>query len=611
VPGAFMDYTRGFNQLNESDVELAGGKGANLGALSRLKVPVPAGFVITTPAYETFLAHNRLQHAIDRGLKAAAPANAIQPSFRVAVIPDDVAQSILAAYQELKGGTVAVRSSATAEDLPQAAFAGQQDTYLNIVGDEALLDAVRSVWASLWTERAIAYRKRLGIDQQQVRIAVVVQCMVTAEAAGVLFTANTVTGARDEMIIDASPGLGEAVVSGEVTPDHFVLRKHRLRWRIVERQMGRHEVTIRPRVGGGTERIRASTTISEPVLSDRALQRLVQLGSRIQRHFGRPQDIEFAWAKDEPFILQARAITALPSPLPRANQLTRLMAATFGELFAVRPYPLDLDTWIAALGRAIEPMFELLGIDWNLRNAFETEDGVAVRFHGRLPRPTWRTVLAPPRVLSLAVRYDALEWQSDPLLREAQARIRASESRDLQALSWKELLAAFDEGKAISGLAAGEVRRRYFPDAALAWLELRVLLFVAGAGKERAALLSGVDNKTLEVNRALEQLAHTIRSDPQLASIFSVHDQAELWSALERDQTGRAFLVELKTFLDRYGHREAVLGTALQPTWKDAPEVVLGILKSFAAHQPTVRVRVLFSRACCVGDRSAECSRSA
>ena len=190
-------WVRPLAEVGRHDLPTAGGKGANLGELLRAGVRVPPGFVVTTSA-----------HA------AAGPDGPI---------PADIERAITTAYAELGRGPVAVRSSATAEDLPGAAFAGQQDTFLDVEGEPALLDAVRKCWASLWSERAVAYRQRREIDDALVRMAVVVQRMVPAEVAGVAFTANPVTGARIEIVIDAGLGLGEAVVSGTVTADHLVV----------------------------------------------------------------------------------------------------------------------------------------------------------------------------------------------------------------------------------------------------------------------------------------------------------------------------------------------------------------------------------------------------
>jgi pyruvate,water dikinase len=574
-------------RVSRTDVQSAGGKGANLGELVHAGFSVPAGFVVTTAAYDRFVTHNCLSETILRVLREQPDSGAtIRAAFEGAPIPPEVERSILAAYQQLGQGPVAVRSSATAEDLPEAAFAGQQDTYLNIVGPQALLDAVRRCWTSLWTDRAIAYRERQRVDQRTVKLAVVVQRMVGAEAAGVIFSANPVTGARDEVVVDASPGLGEAVVSGLVTPDHFVLRKRRWRWSIAERRAGRREVIIRARSGGGTEHVEgtAATATHTPVLPDWALHRLARLSSAIQRHFGAPQDVEWAWADGKPFILQARPITALPEPPPHANRVQRMLASNFGEMLQIRPYPLDMATWLPALAGAVEPLFGVLGLDWSLDRMFEAEDAVVVRLRATLPRPTWRILLAPIQLVSLLVRYNPLRWQSDPLLAEAQARVRDLESRELRALSWEELLTTVHVAREIPFLTAGELRRRYFPRAAFALARLRLLLGFLGHASQLGSLLSGAANKTVEANHALEQLAQKIRSDPNLANTFSTHTPETLWSALEAQPAGCAFLVELQAFFARYGHRETMISTALQPTWKDAPEVVLGMIKSFAAH---------------------------
>ena len=218
--------------VRRHDLELAGGKGANLGELMQGGFPVPDGFIVSTEAYATVVEEAGLASVIADSLAASDRADGIAASdggamiraaFENVTIPDDLAAAISKAYADLGGGPVAVRSSATAEDLVGAAFAGQQDTYLNVVGDTAVLDAVRRCWGSLWTERALAYRRHQEIESGSLQIAVVVQQMVEAELAGVMFTANPVTGNRDEIVIDASSGLGEAVVAGLVTPDHYVL----------------------------------------------------------------------------------------------------------------------------------------------------------------------------------------------------------------------------------------------------------------------------------------------------------------------------------------------------------------------------------------------------
>jgi pyruvate,water dikinase len=355
---------------------------------------------------------------------------------------------------------------------------------------------------------------------------------------------------------------------------------------MVERRMGKREVMIRALSEGGTRQVPASAMAGNPVLPDRALRLLAGLGAATQRHFGSPQDIEWAWTGGRPYILQARPMTALPDPPPPASLAHRMLANNFAEMLPARPYPLDLDTWMAALGGAVEPLFDLMGFDWHLRQLFDEEDGVVIRYNARFPRPTWKTLLTPVRLVSNMLRYNPLHWQSDPLLAEAQARVRDLEARDARLLSVDELLAVARAAKEIPFLAAGEIRRRYFPRAAFAAARLRLLLLLLGQANQFGTLISGVENKTLEMNRALEELAAKIRSNPAAARIVAAQPAETVWSALEQDPAARPFLADLAAFLDRYGHRETVISTALLPTWKDDPAVALGLLKSFAAYPP-------------------------
>ncbi|MDT7581082.1 MAG: rifampicin phosphotransferase, partial [Pseudonocardiales bacterium] len=265
VPSLAGEVVVDLAALRAGDLPRAGGKAANLGELISAGLPVPGGFCVTTDAYARVTA----------GLDTTDPTRA-REQLRAVSIPDDLAAAVTDAYRRLGPDVpVAVRSSATAEDLPTASFAGQQDTYLNVVGAEALLDAVRRCWASLWTDRAVAYRREAGVDPTGVRLAVVVQRMVDARAAGVLFTADPLTGRRHRSVVDASPGLGEAVVSGLVNPDHLAVEGDR----VVERRPGDKAVAVRALPGGGTERVDLAGT-AEPCLTDAQLLGLVALGRR-------------------------------------------------------------------------------------------------------------------------------------------------------------------------------------------------------------------------------------------------------------------------------------------------------------------------------------------
>jgi rifampicin phosphotransferase len=315
-----MRYIRRIADLGRDDLAVAGGKGANLGELTRAGLPVPPGFVLATAAYRAFVAASGMG---DRVLALAGlpvdsdpgaydePSRQIRALFATAPVPDEMAAELRDARAKL-GPAVAVRSSATAEDLEDASFAGQQDTYLNVRGTDALLAAVRDCWASLWTARAMAYRSRHGIDPAQVALAVVVQEMVDADAAGVLFTANPTTGRRDEIVVGAAWGLGEAVVSGAVTTDDLVVDK--ATGRVRSRTTADKAVMTVAGEAGTQERPVPADRRTRPVLDDREVAALAALGSRIEEWFGAPQDVEWARAGEAFWIVQARPVTALPEP---------------------------------------------------------------------------------------------------------------------------------------------------------------------------------------------------------------------------------------------------------------------------------------------------------
>jgi pyruvate,water dikinase len=307
----------------ESSLEVLGGKGRSLARMAAAGLAVPGGFHVTADAYRRFVDENNLQSRIldlakpeitGRTLSFDSASAGIQALFEEAKPSGDIVSQVCAGYAALGGDdpAVAVRSSANAEDLPDMSFAGQQDTYLNIRGEEALITAVRKCWSSLWTPRAISYRHQMGIDQDAVAMAVVVQLMVPSDVSGILFTANPATGERSEMIVNASFGLGEAVVGGQVTPDTYVVDREILAAK--ETTIGTKEQKIVCDGGQGTRTediAKSKRTLSS--LSDEELRGLASRALEIEQLFdGVPQDIEWAFSDGKLWLLQSRPITNLP-----------------------------------------------------------------------------------------------------------------------------------------------------------------------------------------------------------------------------------------------------------------------------------------------------------
>jgi len=313
-----------FAEVGKEDIGLAGGKGANLGEMTRARIPVPPGFIVTADAYRRFLAASGLRPTIEKlvspldyndSAQLQRVSRQIKDRMVTVPVPQDIVRDIKEAYRQFGGGSVAVRSSATAEDLSEASFAGQQATFLNVTGEDAVVEAVRACWASLFEARAIFYRHDKGFDHLSVAIAVPVQRMVQSERSGVMFTVETDTGDRSKIEIEAVWGLGEAIVSGETTPDNYRVDKESLRIlskRVVDQD---RQFVRNPQA---TDHAEANLWVPVPgelrqeqKLSDEQIVALARIGRQVEEHYGRPQDIEWAEEGGELFIVQSRAVTVL------------------------------------------------------------------------------------------------------------------------------------------------------------------------------------------------------------------------------------------------------------------------------------------------------------
>ena len=627
----------GLELINAGMLARVGGKAANLGETMGAGLPVPPGFCLTTEAYRRAVGpagledvHAALAATGINDLVALASLAARARELILGVdVPPEIADAVRESYAAL--GTdvpVAVRSSATAEDLPFASSAGQQDTYLNVVCADSVLAAVRKCWASLWTDRAVTYRATHGISPSTVALAVVVQRMVDAEVAGVLFTANPVTGRRHEAVIDASPGLGEAVVSGAVNPDHFVVDT--ATGRILERREGDKGLAIRPLAGGGTERINLAPD-SVPSLSDDQIRELAALGSRVERHYGAPQDIEWAIdAADKLFLVQSRPITTLyPLPDPRpdlqvpegarvflcfslAQGLTRpltpmgmagfrMIASSVARAagFDVPeprngPAPfrqvgqrlfVDLTPVVrSSVGRAIVPrVFDIMEARSAtvLRRLFaDPRFSVTLRSPWPLLRhvvPLAAKARVPESFLRALLRPEAALRRVDSF----GARFRAALVVPATATPAERL----NQAERILGERLFHIVPAVMPLPALGFGLLALAGKLAGRGAESGelqAVLRGLPNNvTTEMDLALWQLATDIRAHPGAAAAFEGASPTEL--ARQYRSGGLPAVVQsgLAGFLARYGHRAVAEIDLGMPRWSDDPAHILGVLANY------------------------------
>ena len=353
-----------FEDISAKDLPLVGGKGANLGELSRAGFNVPAGFCVTTEAFKRFMATadtdvytllsdvtpDDLEHLRHVGQQVRTYLNDL-------TLPADVQDAVLTSWREQGDGyAYAVRSSATAEDLPGASFAGQQDTYLNVRGDRYLLRRVKDCFISLFTDRAILYRVQNNFKHRDVYLSVVVQRMVQPDVAGIMFTADPVTGKRTVVSIDASYGLGEALVSGLVTADLYQVNKHD--GSIIKKQIATKELAIHALPGGGVQQVAVDEHArTHQALPDETIQELAHIGKRIEAHYATPQDIEWALADDRLYITQSRPITSLyplPEPAPTDNALHTYFSMSHFQVMtdAMPPLAMSVLRTVVPLGRA-------------------------------------------------------------------------------------------------------------------------------------------------------------------------------------------------------------------------------------------------------------------
>ncbi|MEC3954450.1 rifamycin-inactivating phosphotransferase [Nocardia sp. CDC153] len=613
-----MGFVLGFGEIDRTQVASVGGKGANLGELARIEgVAVPDGFCVTTEAFaRAVAAAPGLAALLDELARTAAEDQAairtlsgeIRDAIERLPVPEEVAAEIVGAHQRLGvAGAYAVRSSATAEDLPSASFAGQQDTYLNVVGAAAILEHVSRCWGSLFTERAVTYRLRNGFGHSAVRMAVVVQRMVFPRASGILMTADPVTSDRTVVSIDAGFGLGEALVSGLVNADVYQVRDNA----IVARTIASKKLAIEPVAAGGTEvREIAAEQRDAPVLTDAEALGLARLGRRIEAHFGSPQDIEWCLDGDDFRIVQSRPITTL-FPIPEADDDENHVYVSVGhqQMMTDAMKPLGISLWQLTSRGPMRDAGGRLFVDVTKPlSSPETRDALIAGLGSSDPLigDALRTVIdsgfvpvapqsdsAAPTAMRAAA---APPLDADPALvaeviADAEASL-ATLKRDIAPLSGPALLdfirADIPELQRVLFTPRGLQMITTAMNAS-AWLNDRLRDWLGEKNSADALTQSVPGNVTSEMGLALLDVADAIRPYPEVIAYLRQVEQAQ--------PAGTAFLEELSAhpggpearaaidgFLDKYGMRCAGEIDITRPRWSESPATLVPTLLGNIEH---------------------------
>jgi pyruvate,water dikinase len=606
-------YVLGFQEIDQTQVAVVGGKGAHLGELSRIEgLRVPDGFCVTTDAFQRIMAEapsiddrldrlSRLKPDDREAIRALSLG--VRRTLEGIAIPDDLAAAITRPLARLgERAAYAVRSSATAEDLPTASFAGQQDTYLNVVGPAAILQHVSRCWASLFTERAVTYRLRKGFDHRKVHMAVVVQRMVFPQAAGILFTADPVTSNRRVASVEACFGLGEALVSGVVNADVYKVRDGE----VVARAVATKRLAIYATPAGGTQEQAIEPERQEqPALTERQVVRLAELGRRIEAHFGCPQDIEWCLVDDGFQIVQSRPITTL-FPIPAAEDRENHVYVSVGhqQMMTDAMKPLGISLWQLTAGR---PMYEAGGrlfVDITQILASPASRVGLLGMMGKsdpLMRDALETVLdrgdfipsltdegpgwAPPQAAPTAIETDPAIVTE--LIERSQASI-AAVRRDIRTKSGTALLDfILADIQELKRILFDPRSHQVFMTAMEAawWLNDQLHAWLGEKNAADKLTQSVPNNVTSEMGLALLDVADVIRPHPDVVAFLRHVEDDGFLDELPAIAGGREARDAIRAWLDRYGMRCVGEIDITRPRWSERPTtlvpLILGNIKNF------------------------------
>ena len=654
-------------------LENAGGKGASLSQLSGLGLPVPPGFIITTDAYHTFVEANNLSRVIADCITGVTGEDMVQmehtsaqirSAFSSGKLSEEFTHALSEEYIALSSQTndsqgtavsVAVRSSATTEDLPELSFAGLQDTFLNIIGEEQLLRTIVDCWSSLWTARAISYRMHNAIPHEQAALAVIVQRMVMSEISGVLFTVNPLTGLLNEMVIDATFGLGEPLVSGQVEPDHYVVDAISGKIRTV--QLGTKATLARSKADGGVEYFHGEAAQNQ-TLQEKQINQLVIAGQKIQSEYGAPQDIEWAFIGSDLYILQSRPITSL-FPIPRISLDPLIVWASFGAVQGlVGPMtPLGRE----GIQRVILGMGKRLGIKINYKDqeVFEMAgERIWTKVSDVIRNPIGNRIIGGfLGFIEPSIGQILGQLATDPHLGAGQGRLKFSTVRRLMSFflpvmvnslhtmlqpdqareRFDALLEAYlqtvkiDHGKDryehLANLAAFMGNQGGLADAlptllphfipifapAIASLNLIEHLFPKNDdnGFDFSELTLEVTrglphNVTIEMDLALWETAQIIHHDGASVETFNNNDISTLVSLYRSRTLPEAGQSAVEQFMEKYGMRgvgEIDLG---QPRWRENPTSIMQTLQGYLKIKPEFAPDLLYEKGAQTAEEAIE-----
>jgi pyruvate,water dikinase len=647
-------YISKLNDVDSDSLSIVGGKGANLGELCQAGFPIPRAFCVNTLAYRQLIEKNSLAESLlalldgldyDDPAEIEACAGRIRQSILGADMPEDVEDAIRGGYAELEkelgpNGAVSIRSSATAEDLPGMSFAGQQDTYLNIHGLDAVLDHVQQCWASLWTDRAISYRHRQGVGNADVLLAVIVQEMFPSEVAGVMFTANPMTSDPGEILLNVSWGLGEAIVSGRVNPDQYILSKDSLE--IKEKELHEKKVmTVRREEGQGSLEVEVpAENRALETLTDEKIRELARIGLEIEAHYLFPQDIEWGYAEGRFAILQSREVTAADIDLHEGMEAWQTPAAraelTKERWLWSRAYSDELQTGPSTplMYTFAEPhriktkllALEFAGIDEFAGYKSENYlDMPLFRWYGSRAyyntalEKEWIRIFIPPFARDEIALLPFPEEERDEIKNMPfnywqffRMLLKLEFSHPTRSLlgsthflyenfeNWVEHANRVWDDFDIE--SAGSVRELFMTlvkgregnelDENVA-LPFNFYLYVLPhalrklcemwcddrEGKLFSRLIAGQHTPTAEQNIAVWELSRKIAKSPQLMKLMEKEDPREILDSLEDSEEGRRFQTELDEFLREYGHRGAPERDPYHFRWIQKKEMVFPTLK--------------------------------